>query len=132
MIGVDSNVLIRLFVEDNPQQSEAARKFFASRTVGEKAFISTVAIAELVWGLSGVYDYARQDVFIALDSLLDSENVELENEVSVVGAIELARQKNTHIADCIIAAAARAAGCTATVTFDQPASRRIPGMELLA
>ena len=47
MISVDTNVLARLFLKDDLEQTSIAQKFFMARTVGDPAFVSAVVIAEL-------------------------------------------------------------------------------------
>ena len=58
MIGVDTNVLARLFLEDDPKQTASARRFFAARSPTDPAFISAVVIAEFIWLLTSRYRYS--------------------------------------------------------------------------
>lgn len=131
MIGVDSNVLVRLFVRDNPEQTARAVEFLAHRTAEDPAFVSAVVLAELVWALDRTYHYASTAIHEALDGLFESTNILIEREALMQAAVALAAQRNADVPDSIIAALAADAGATKTVTFDQPASKRIPGMELL-
>ncbi len=131
MIGVDSNVLVRFFVNDDPRQSTLAKRFMDERTVDDPAFISVVVLVELVWALEQIYDYERTQIHLALSVLLGSGNIAIEREDVTKEAIGHAGAANADIADCIIAALARVADARATVTFDREAARRIPGMELL-
>lgn len=132
MIGLDSNVLVRLFVQDNPTQSAAATRYLSERTESDPAFVSVVVICEMVWVLQKSYGYAGAKVHQALNSLFESANVVIEHAELVDRAIAEARESKADIADCIIAALAADAGATRTVTFDRTAARRVSSMELLA
>jgi predicted nucleic-acid-binding protein len=131
MIGVDSNILIRIFVQDDAHQTRLAIAFLEERTASDPAFVSAVVIAELIWALEGSYGFDREAVHTALESLLDSANVKVEWEDAIAIAVSSARSNNAGIADSIIAAIATEVGAASTVTFDARAAKRIPGMELL-
>lgn len=132
MIGLDTNVLLRIFVTDDAAQTELVRTALAKRSEDDPAFVSVVAIVEMVWALKGIYDFDRTKTGQAVASLLDSSNVVVENEAVIKRAIDLSRDRNADVADCVVALLGAEAGCTATLTFDRKAAMRIPGMELLA
>jgi len=70
---------------------------------------------------------------IAFGGLLGpAGTIAVEREDLIREAIEVADAQNAPIADCIIAALAQDSGCRVTMTFDKPAARLVPGMELLA
>ncbi|MEO8683807.1 MAG: type II toxin-antitoxin system VapC family toxin [Devosia sp.] len=132
MIGVDTNVLVRFFVQDDTGQAEIAQKFLSQRTASDPAFLSAVVVVELVWALKENYDCDRHQIHAVLALLANSANVSIEREDLIKAAIASAQAANADIADSIIAVLARDAGCAATMTFDKIAAKRIAGMELLA
>lgn len=132
MIGLDTNVLLRVFVDDNAQQTESVRTVLAERTEDDPAFVTVVALVELVWALKGIYGFDRTKVHLAVTTLMASSNVVVESEAAIRRALDLSIEQNADLADCVIATLSESAGCTATLTFDRKAARRIPGMELLA
>ncbi|HEV7276441.1 MAG TPA: type II toxin-antitoxin system VapC family toxin [Devosiaceae bacterium] len=132
MIGVDTNVLVRLFVGETSRETKAALDFLAQRSGEDPAFVSVVVLVEFAWVLKRVYGRSPAEVLAALDNLLESANVEVERAELVESALGVAQAEGADIADCIIAALATDAGATKTMTFDKPAAKRIPGMELLA
>ena len=131
MIGVDTNVLVRLFVVDDARQSEIARRFFAERSSTDPAFVSLVVVAELVWLLDDTYEFSHAAITRVLKDLLASPDFTLEGAAYVADAVILAERKKIDIADFLIARVAAENGSLATVTFDHKAAQRIPGMELL-
>jgi predicted nucleic-acid-binding protein len=131
MIGVDTNVLVRVAVADSPAQTAAAHKFLSARTADDPAFVSTVVLAELAWVLDHAYGFTHQMLHEVFDWVMESANIAIERPDLVERAISHARTARAGIADCIISALAAEAGATRTVTFDKLAAKRIPGMELL-
>lgn len=131
MIGVDTNVLVRVFIREDGLETAAALRFLAERTIDEPAFVSVVVLVELAWVLKRSYGASPESVFAVLDSLLESSNIAVERSAEIEEAVATAKAQRADIADCIIAAMARMAGAERTVTFDRQTARRIPGMDLL-
>lgn len=131
MTGIDTNILVRYFVQDHLPQNQAAARFFGSLSVEQPGYLSMLAIAELWWVLTRSYKILPGEIFILIRHLLDSEDLILENCELVEQALNLAESNGVDIADCLIASSATQAGCTHTVTFDQKAAR-FAGMTLLA
>lgn len=132
MIGVDTNVLVRFFVRDHAAQTESALRFLEKRSVDDPAFVSAVVLAELAWVLDKTYGYSGEAIHRAFDWLFESANILVERGDLIEVAVTHARHAKAGISDCVISAIALDAGATKTVTFDRPAAKRVPGMELLA
>lgn len=131
MIGVDTNVLARLFVDDGSLERLRATEFFAGRAADELVFVSIVVLVEFVWLLSSRYEFTRMQTLDALEALLKNAGFVLECEDLVIVALDRARSAGSGIADNLVAALGERAGCTTTMTFDRNAAKRIPGMQLL-
>lgn len=130
MIGVDTNVLVRLFVVDEPQSAVAAT-FFGKRSSADPAYVPLVAMAEFVWVLRKKYRYAPESIGAAVQSMLDSGDFAIEQRSIVEWAVAHFGPAKIDFSDLLIARAAEMASCPATVTFDRDAAKRVPGMELL-
>lgn len=131
MIGVDTSVLVRVFVPDSAAETRAALDFLAHRSNEDPAYVTAVVVVELVWVLKRSYGFSARAIFAALDTLFESANVEIEKPEVIQSAIATAQMERADVADCIIAAAAAQVGASKTMTFDKIAARRIPSMELL-
>lgn len=131
MIGVDTNVLVRLFVVDNPAQSKAALQFFAERSAADPAFISLVVVAELVWLLDDTYEFSHAEIVETLKRILASPDFAVEQPEFVTDAVAFAEHKKIDISDFLIARIALEHGGRSIATFDINAAKRVPGMELL-
>lgn len=131
MIGLDTNVLLRLWVEDDPRQAEAARGFVSEHgQVPGSLRVADAAVLEAVWTLKSAYGYSRMEISMALQSLLDEPAYVLADAARMRAALDRYRRSSADFGECLIAADNTAAGCAYTVTFDRAASR-IPGMRAL-
>ena len=129
MKAVDTNVLLRFVVRDDPKQFEVASRFLTARTADDPAYVSLIVLAEMVWALERRYGYPRDSVRGVVLALLESAEVVFEAEASL--SMLIAQKAKGDIADHLIALSARRAGCASVATFDKRAARAIPSMELL-
>lgn len=131
MIGLDTNVLVRYIMQDDPKQSAQASRFIESLTADAPGFVPLVAVVELVWVLSACYDLKRAQLMDALDGLLRTKEIGVERAETVWKALRAYRASSTaDFADCLIERSASSAGCERTVTFDRVAAKSC-GMMLL-
>ncbi len=130
MTGLDTNLLLRYFLNDDPIQSPAARRIITSFSETEPGWVSLSAVLELVWVLKSKNRAQRVAIAATLERLLAQDSVIVEQAAIVAQAVQRFRFSKADFADCLIAASARAAGCSKTVTFDQIAARDA-GMELI-
>jgi predicted nucleic-acid-binding protein len=130
MIGLDTNVLVRYLVRDDPGQSLKATEFITASLNSENpGFISIVAIVELVWVLTQTYRLEPGEVVRALKGLLAADHFVIEHEAEVATAMTAVREGIGSFADALIATLGQRAGCAYTLTFDRKASR-LPGFRL--
>ena len=132
MIGLDTNVVIRLLTDDDPRQRRAALKLADGLGRDYMAFLPLVAVLELNWALWAKLGFSRQDTVRAIESLLRTRGLVVEHHDLVVKALRLVLTENADFADALIAARSLQEGCAAIKTFDRKAASRVPGMELLA
>lgn len=131
MIGLDTNVIIRYIMQDDPQQSAQATRTIEKLSTDEPGFIPIVATVELAWVLDACYSLSRNQIGDALEALLRTKELVVDRAESVSRATRTFRATKANLADCLIAACADAAGCAHTTTFDRGAARHA-GMRLLA
>jgi predicted nucleic-acid-binding protein len=116
MKAVDTNILIRLIVDDDPDQSRRAEKI-----VSEGVFVPLTVLLETAWVLGSRYRMGREPTAVTLSKLLDVPGIIVADLVGVRQAIALYRE-GADFADAIHLVAAR--GSEAFVTFDRDLSRR--------
>ena len=120
MIGLDTNILIRLLVEDDPRQVKAARELVANAVAkGELLRVDPIVLCEVVWVLRTAYRVPKVRIVNALEGLLSAAELEVGDADPVRDALEDFRVGKGDFADYVIARRNRAAGCDATATFDR-------------
>ena len=129
MIGLDTNVLVRYVLADDPAQYDLAATLISTLDESNRAFVSLVALVEMSWVLSRGYDVPRSRIGDVIKELVEAQEVILEQEDLVRRAVAKLDQ-GADFADAVIAELGADAGCHETVTFDRRASSRA-GMGLL-
>lgn len=131
MLGIDTNILVRYFAQDDPRQSTVATRFIEhTLSPTHPGHVSLVALAEFTWVMRSVYRNTVADISQALLLLLDDSRFVVQHAGAAWAALDAYRSDGVDFADALIAALDRVAGCTATVTFDRNAAR-ISGVTLL-
>ncbi|QNM97558.1 PIN domain-containing protein [Chitinimonas koreensis] len=124
MIGLDTNVLLRLLVVDDEAQTRTAKRLLADAIArGEPMYCNLLVLAEFAWVLSRSYGYDRGRVAEAIDALLNVALLEIERDDLIEAALADAIRHNADFADALIGCINREAGCAATWTFDRRATR---------
>ncbi len=115
MRAVDTNVLVRLAVGDDPYQTASAEKF-----IEDGAWVSVLTLAEAMWVLAKVYKLSANDLITAVEMLLNHHDLVLQDADAAAGALELFRVKPAlGFSDCLIVELARKAGHLPLGTFDR-------------
>lgn len=130
MIGLDTNVLVRYIMQDDPKQSPKATKLIESLDGANSGYITLVSVIELAWVLPSCYDLTREQVAQALDALLRTKQFVVGQADQVIRALRVFKASKADFADCLIERSAANAGCDRTMTFDVGAVKHA-GMALI-
>ena len=127
MLGIDTNVLVRFVVrDDEPQYDKVRRLIRRQLQTGEPVFVSQLVLLETEWVLRSRYDIQKDSMITVISGLLDSLDVQLEDEPSIEAAVNVWKESNAGFADCLIGIRNQRLGCMSTVTFDAKALK-LPG-----
>jgi predicted nucleic-acid-binding protein len=128
VIAIDTNILVRYLLRDEPAQTALARTFI-DRELSEEnpGFVAIVTIVELDWVCRRVYGITEAGVGDAIRKLLEIRQLVVEEAEMVEQALD---RESGELADALIHAAGKAAGCSKTVTFDRRFAR-MHGVERL-
>ncbi|MBB4006635.1 PIN domain-containing protein [Allorhizobium taibaishanense] len=132
MIGIDTNVLLRITMQDDDVRTKQALTFAESLTLEQPGFINSAVLLEFIWTARRRLKMSKDELKIILSGLLDSENLVLEDENVIELTLDEMDRSNEEFADIFIALKNRELGCRTTMTFDRKAARTVPHMELLA
>ncbi len=123
MIGLDTNVLIRYIVQDDPDQSRKASQFIENNCSHKvPGFINSIVLCEIVWVLKRAYGYNKNLIIVVLKQILITAELEVENSDCALLALRDYEHGKADFADYYIAEINREKGCEYTVTFDQKTS----------
>lgn len=131
MIGLDTNVLARYIMQDDPKQSPKANKIIESLESDNPGFITIVSVIELYWVLTTCYELSDDQFLQALEAVLRTKQFVVENADQVLRALRVFEKGGSDFADCLIERTAASAGCTQIMTFDVRAAKQA-GMTLIA
>jgi predicted nucleic-acid-binding protein len=132
LIGIDTNVLVRYILDDDPVWSAPAQRFVDDDcTIDSPGFVNLVVLVELVWVLNQTPGWGKDAICTVISELLLADNIVLENPVLVAQALDSFRHGNADFADFVIAAINQSTGAAVTVTIDKDASKE-PGFVRLS
>ncbi len=115
-VAVDTNVLVRAVVRDDPAQASVAAKVLID---AELIAVATPCLCEFVWVLLRVYDFQPSEAATAIRALLATANVEVNRPAVEAGLSAL--EAGGDFADGVIAYEGYWLGGENFVSFDKKA-----------
>jgi|SRR5580658_2716037 predicted nucleic-acid-binding protein len=124
MIGLDTNVILRYLLQDDPKQSRQVNQIIEKQLSQEnRGFISLVTVLEIVWVLRSLLKQTPVQISAHLERLLAADTLEVQNEQQVYEAAFALKRGTGEFEDALLGALNAWAGCSVTLTFDRGASR---------
>ena len=131
MRGLDTNVLVRYLVQDNPKQAAQASQFIETHCTEETpCFIGQIVLCELAWVLESNYHQSREQIASVIEQLLQVGQLEVMEPEVVWRTLDDYKHSNADFPDHLLARVNEAEGCESTVTFDKKAAKQ-PAFEIL-
>jgi predicted nucleic-acid-binding protein len=121
MIGLDTNVLARYYIDDNADaqaQAQAQRPRLAARRLvesGQPLMVSKAGILEFEWIMRGYYSFAYADVASVMQHLLEQAHITVEDRETVERALSNC-EVGIDFADALHHASYKS--CDSVATFD--------------
>ncbi|WP_375453564.1 PIN domain-containing protein [uncultured Methylobacterium sp.] len=122
MIGLDTNLLVRLFANDSPDERARVIALLDALPSGETAYVNVLVVAELIWTLRRAYGFEPHEIASVLRRLTEHPRISTEADL-LREAAHRSREEGGDVADQLIALINRARGCRTTFTFDRDAGR---------
>lgn len=124
MIALDTNILIRLLVKDDEEQSKIVfKRFKKAERNNEILFIPLLVVLELIWVLDSVYDCRREEIVNAIEKLTMMPIIQFEKLDVIHELIKHGKSTSVELSDLLICNSSMSSGCKRTITFDKNASK---------
>lgn len=123
MIGLDTNVVLRLFDRSNAAQTPIAEDLIAGQGHEGGCLLNPIVLAEIAWTLDRSYRLERGVVADHLERLLQAPEFVVPFLDEAEAALSRYRRGRADFADYFLSAINQALGCTSTMTFDGAAGR---------
>lgn len=129
---VDTNLLIRYFVQDDTAQTRAVYRLFDRAAAGEISLVvPPVILAEITWVLESHFALPPETVSDYLEAVLQTPGLEVLEVATLSEAVSLYRNARIDFVDAWIAALAKTRGVSRVYTFDRRHFARVSGLEVL-
>ena len=120
LIAVDTNVLLRFFVNDDELQHAASKRLLASAAkAGHGVFVAVPVLCEMIWVLQARHKLAREACAQLLESLLDNALFQLDQASVVRAALSRFKSQPGGFSDYLIAEIATANGAKPVYSNDR-------------
>ena len=124
MIGLDTNVVLRYLLQDDPAQTRQANRIFEQQlSAANPGFLNLATVLEIVWVLRSVLGRTPIQIAAHLETILSRTTLEVQNAEQVYEAAFALKRGTGEFEDALIGALNAWAGCSSTVTFDRKAGR---------
>ena len=131
MIGLDTNVVLRYLLQDDPAQTRQANQIFERQLSAENpGFLNIATVLEIVWVLRSVLGRTPAEIVAHLEAILSRDTLEVQHAEQVYEAAFALKRGTGEFEDALIGALNAWAGCSSTVTFDRKA-KRLPHFRLI-
>lgn len=122
MIGIDTNILVRYFTQDDIEQAAIVEQLIDTHAISPNSiFINNIVMCELIWVLERGYKYPREEIGKLIKQMLSTEEFSFENQELLWLALNQYNQNNLDFADALIGEINKELGCIETLTFDKGA-----------
>jgi predicted nucleic-acid-binding protein len=96
VIALDTNILVRLLVRDDPGQTALAERLLQEAAdAGEQCFLSDPVLCEVEWVLESSYRAGRGDILAAMQELLAGDLFLFEDREILRQAIARYQEKQS-------------------------------------
>lgn len=118
MIGLDTNVLLRLFLKDDLEQCEKARRFVVAATMDKPCLVNPIVLAEFAWTVERKMKRRRAEVARLIEEVLSADDLDIPYRDAARSAAIAYRAGKADFPDYLIAEINAELGCASTATFD--------------
>jgi len=128
---VDTNVFLRYFTNDVPDQAAAVERLFLRAAAGDLQLVTnTMVLAELVWVLESYYRLSRPRVVEHVVAVASMDGLVMPESDIVVDALFAYADSNVDFVDAYNACWMKSRGLDHVATFDVKHYSRFEGLQM--
>ncbi|MEI6545242.1 MAG: type II toxin-antitoxin system VapC family toxin [Methylococcales bacterium] len=101
MIAIDTNVLVRVLVND-PQAEDQCQLARDLLMTNKAVWVCRVVLVETVWVLQSAYKFSKNQIVGVLEKLMEHPGIHLEDAAILDSVLTLYSATNVGFADCLI------------------------------
>lgn len=127
MIGLDTNVIVRYLVQDEPEQSGKANHLIEKAVANNEIFwISQITLCEIIWVLERCYGSSKIELIHVIKQLLQTQQIRVEHDGVARQALrDFEHNDGVDFSDCLIGRQNSSNNCSFTYTFDKKAAKKL-------
>ncbi len=96
MRALDTNIVLRAIMVDDPDQAAVARELMS-----HPAYIPATVLVEVAWALQSIYRLDRRAISEAISGVLDLQTIRVANEPEVRWALQRHAEAASDLADLL-------------------------------
>ena len=127
--SVDTNILLRLLLNDIPEQHTAAKELMQQST--NQVAVADTAVIELVFVLDRHYGFSRIQISEALDGLMKLKEINCNRVLFENATALFTEHSGLSFEDCCLSTYANLNGAEPLWTFDKKLANQAPNTKLL-
>jgi len=129
---LDTNVILRHALGDDPTHGRQARRLFEQASEGTlRLLVPSLVIAQVVWTLESFYRANREYITGLLEALLETPGVAALEPRVAARCLEVYGTHNIEIVDAYLVALAEETKTPVLATFNKKDFRRFPHLKLI-
>ena len=126
----DTNVLLRLLLNDIPEQHTATKKLLHQAT--KQFSIADTAIIELVFVLDRYYGFSRLEITEAVDGLMNLKEINCNKALFKRALVIYVKHSGLSFEDCCLSVYAQLNSAEPLWTFDKKLANQAPNTKLVS
>jgi predicted nucleic-acid-binding protein len=125
---LDTNVIVRLFIDEDPAQTRAAEHCLETYSLLD---IADLALTESIYVLADYYDLGRQKAVELINMVISHPRINCNRALFSIALPLYIKHVALSIEDCCLATYAELNGSTPLLTFDRKLANQSTNTQLL-
>ncbi len=126
--SLDTNILLRLVLNDIPDQMLAIKKLFEQNVA---LHVADIVIFEVVFILDKYYEFSREDICESLQTIIRNRNINCNRRLFEMSLVDYTKNNKLSFVDCTLPQYALLTSSEPLFTFDKELAKSYDSVTLL-